>query len=341
MDLSTERWDSLTPAEREVLARQLAKQLPSGFSFQAIRCFELGKSQHHVAFFQQDIATFALIPGAVVSLGYDADRPWEPHHDELESWHGTSREYGIDKTIQEYVADVTLRVRQVELSPFLIETTAGELGWERIGSDDHEVQDILRQFGSRQQQFQVCRGDSSTRVCRGQQGEIIAERSLRHTHADLAAQLAATGFRFPTSNEWEYACGCGAETLFRWGDHVPCDRYPTDVSPAEAAWRRQWVLAAGKVEPPAKRFTSDWDYHQQPNAFGLVIAKNPYNYELVAEIGVTRGGDGGCTICGGAGFFIGWLTLATSYFEEHACKHDPAEPISHGFTIGRRALELR
>ena len=92
---------------------------------------------------------------------------------------------------------------------------------------------------------------------------------------------------------------------------------------------------------PRGGFSSDWDYHRQPNAFGLLIASNPYKYELVAEIGVTRGGDGGCTICGGAGFFFGWLTLATAYFEEHSCKHDPTEPISHGYAVGRRVLELR
>jgi hypothetical protein len=62
---------------------------------------------------------------------------------------------------------------------------------------------------------------------------------------------------------------------------------------------------------------------------------------LVSKIGITRGGDGGSTICGGAGFFDGWLTLAKAYFEEHSCKHDPLEPITHGFTVGRRVLELR
>ncbi len=61
----------------------------------------------------------------------------------------------------------------------------------------------------------------------------------------------------------------------------------------------------------------------------------------MAEIGTTRGGDGGCTICGGAGFFMGWLTLATAYFEEHSCKHDPAEPISSGYTVARRVLGLQ
>lgn len=340
MDLSAERWEGVTSAEREDLARRLAKQLPHGFTFQAVRLFRLGERQHHVALYQKGNAAFALVPGAEISLGHDADRPWEPNPDELESWQGTSEEYGIAKTIREYIAAVTLPVRRANLLPFLFETAAGELGWEPIGMDDPDVQSILREHGT-QRQVEVSRGSTTTRVRRGQDGQFMAERSLAHTHADLAARLAATGFRFPTSDEWEYACGAGAPTLFRWGDHVPCDRYPTDVSPAEAAWRRQWALSGGKLERPAEGFTSDWDYHRQPNAFGLLIASNPYKYELVAEIGVTRGGDGGCTICGGTGFFIGWLTLATSYFEEHSCKHDPAEPISQGYTVGRRVLELR
>jgi hypothetical protein len=38
---------------------------------------------------------------------------------------------------------------------------------------------------------------------------------------------------------------------------------------------------------------------------------------------------------------MGWLTLASAYFEEHSCNHDPTEPVAHGYTIGRRVLELR
>jgi formylglycine-generating enzyme required for sulfatase activity len=340
MDLSIERWDGVTSAEREAIARRLAMQLPSGFTFHATRPYRLGERQHHVALYQKDNATFALVPGSAVSLGYDAVRPWEPNPDELESWQRTAEEYGIAKALQEYIAEVTLRLRRVELPPLLIETTAGELGWEAIGVEDPEVQEILRQYGT-QSQVEVSRGDARTRVRRGSEGSIITERSLSRTHAELAAQLRATGFRFPTSDEWEYACGGGTPTLFRWGDHVPCDCYPTDVSPAEAAWRRQWVLSAGKLEYPAEAFPSNWHHHRRPNGFGLFIASDPYKYELVAEIGITRGGDGGCTICGGAGFFIGWLTLATAYFEEHSCKHDPTEPISHGYTVGRRVLDLQ
>jgi hypothetical protein len=340
MDLSIERWESVTPTEREEIANRLEKELPLGFTFQCIRHCRLGAVQNHIAFFQKDGAFFVFVPGSEVSLGYDRDRPWEPNQDELESWQETAEEYGIAETIQEHVASVTLSVRRVKLAPFLIETVAEEPGWESIGVDDPEVQEILREHAM-DKHVEAIRGNTHTRVKRDRDGSVIAERALALTHADLTAQMRATGFRFPTSDEWEYACGGGASTLFRWGDHVPCDRYPTDVSPAEANWRRQWVLSAGELEYPPEGFTSDWDHHRQPNGFGLFIASNPYKCELVAETGITRGGDGGCNICGGAGFFIGWLTLATAYFEEDFCKHDPSEPISHGYTVGRKVLELR
>ena len=115
-------------------------------------------------------------------------------------------------------------------------------------------------------------------------------------------------------DEWEYLCGGGADTLFRWGDHAPCDRYP---------------LGRGES-----------DLERRPNAFGLTIAFDPYQFELTATPGTTRGGDGGNTVCGGAGFFVGWLILATAYFEKEACRHDRTEVIDLGYTVGRRVLEL-
>jgi hypothetical protein len=319
MDLSAERWESVESSEREAIARRLADELPSGFSFQGIHRFRCGERQHHVALYQQNDATFALMPSAAAVIGYDADRPWEPAPDELESWQCTSEEYGIDKSIREYIASVTTRIRRAELPPFLIETNAREFGWESVDTDDAEVRDILREYGKKSRgTVEISRGGATIRVRWDQNGAKVAERSVSCTHAELASRLAAAGFRFPTSDEWEYACGGGAPTLFRWGDHVPCDRYPTD-----------------------KGFTSDWNCHREPNAFGLSIASDPYKYELVSEIGVTRGGDGGGMICGGIGFFVGWLTLATAYFEEHSCRHEAAKPVCAGFTFGRRVLELR
>jgi hypothetical protein len=270
MDLSLERWEGSTPAEREATARRLAGQLPAGFAFDSVRPYRLGEQEHQVALYQQEAATFALLPGGPATLGYAADRLWEPNPEEQESWQGTAEEYGIDKTIHQFVAEVTLRPRQAAFAPFLIETAAVELGWEPIGADEPEVKAILREHGAHRQVTMTCEG-VSTRVRKGEDGSILAERSLARTHAELAAQLRATGFRFPTSDEWEYACGGGAPTLFRWGDHVPCDRYPSaskltgtctgDPTPSACSsprtrtstswWRRSERRAAATADVPS------------------------------------------------------------------------------------------
>ncbi|MBD2092276.1 hypothetical protein H6F67_20720 [Microcoleus sp. FACHB-1515] len=337
MDLSREKWQAMCLSDRQVLARQLAIQLPTGFAFHSIERYQLGEEEHHVALYQQGDATFTLIPGGEVSIGFDAYL-WQPNIDELESWQDTTAAYDLDMSLTEHLAAATLPIRQTVLPPLLIETIASAIGWEAIDSSDPQVQDILQEYGLRH--VEVVQGNRRIRSRPTANGEVIAERATNPTHAEVAAQYRRFGFRLPTADEWEYVCGGGASTLFRWGDHVPCDRYPTDVNPEEAAWRRQWALSAGELEYPPQGFTADWIAHQQPNALGLSIASDPYQSELVAESGITRGGDGGCTICGGAGFFVGWLPLATAYFEAHSCTYDPSKSISVGYTIARRVLEL-
>jgi hypothetical protein len=270
-------------------------------------------TRRRVAFFRQGTSEFALIPGGPVILGYEASRPWQPDPDELETWQDYDDGwFKPGQTIQECIAEVTLRPHRVEFSPFLIEKTAGEIGWEPIGLDDPIVQQMLGVLGACSEYERAHEG-GETRVRRGDDGSIQAERFLNWTHADLAERLAIAGFRFPTSDEWEYACGAGAPTLFKWGDHVP----------------REWWT-----------YPYDWDLYLQPNPFGISIATDCAKFELVAEIGTTRGGDGGDSGHGGAGAFITWLRYATAYFEESYCRHDSAKPITTGFTIGRRVLAL-
>jgi hypothetical protein len=108
------------------------------------------------------------------------------------------------------------------------------------------------------------------------------------------------------------------------GEHAPCDRYPS------------WELMC-----PQQDLAFDWEQHRRPNAFGRCIASDPCKSEFTSEIGVTRGGDGASATCSDAGFFIGWLTLATAYFEDGTCRHGASKPFTPGYSIGRRVLELR
>lgn len=121
---------------------------------------------------------------------------------------------------------------------------------------------------------------------------VEAVDPMRECETDYETEvdsLAEAGLRLPTPDEWEWACGAGATTLFRWGDDCPTDRY--------------------SVDGPGP--------HSELNAWGLKIGQDPYEDERTADPAVVCGGDGGGMICGGAGFFLGWLTLATSFRDTH------------------------
>ncbi|MBX7223706.1 MAG: SUMF1/EgtB/PvdO family nonheme iron enzyme [Blastocatellia bacterium] len=339
--LTLEQWDSLSAIEAEAFARQLAQELPTGFEFEQVRRYQLGDQNRLIAGFRFQQTPFVLIPGGTVTLGFDLAQNWKPNPDELESWQQSAEEYEIEDSLEDFLSFVTLRPREVTFSPFLIETRASEVGWQEIPESDPVVQEAIKnslQGGTNS--ILYSQGNATTRVTRAPDGTITARRAKPVKHSGLTKELAKAGFRFPTSDEWEYVCGGGAGTLFRWGDHAPCDRYPTDISPAEAAWRTKWVESFGKLEYPAEGFEADFDLHRKPNGFGVQIAEDPYKMELTAEPDLIRGGDGGSVICGGAGFFLGWMTLATSYFEEHVCRRNPKENIQAGYTIGRRVLPL-
>ncbi|MGW6982707.1 hypothetical protein ACWGE1_25260 [Streptomyces sp. NPDC054932] len=113
----------------------------------------------------------------------------------------------------------------------------------------------------------------------------VENEALTDDPADMPAVLAARGLRMPGADEWEHACGAGADTLFRWGNECPLD---------EASYG-----AGGGVR-------------HEPNAFGLHIAYDSYATELSAEPTAVHGGDGGEAVCGGYGDLLAWLPLATA-----------------------------
>ncbi|MFJ5806232.1 hypothetical protein [Streptomyces sp. NPDC093093] len=113
----------------------------------------------------------------------------------------------------------------------------------------------------------------------------VEDEDLTEPPADMPAVLADRGLRMPSPDEWEHACGAGADTLFRWGDEVPLDRVP---------------------------YGDDSGPQNQPNAFGLCIAYDTYRTELSSDVTAVHGGDGGESVCGGYGSMQAWLPLATA-----------------------------
>jgi hypothetical protein len=259
-------------------------------------------------------AVFSLLPGGKATLGFSGD--WKPSAEELNSWKETQEEYELPGSCPaEFITTVTTPLRTVEIPPLLVEVKFQNFQWVSLANDDPLLERVRDNPA-------VCDGQAfsdgrrTIKVTRGSDGSLLgfSHREQELSYSQIIADFTGQGFRLPSADEWEYACAGGSRTLFHWGDHVPCDWYP--------------------VDPPQR----GWNRHREPNGFGLSIASNPYELELLSEPGVSRGGDGGCNVCGGVGFFMGWLPLASSWKDGYP--YDASEPLDLGNYFVRRVLEL-
>ena len=74
------------------------------------------------------------------------------------------------------------------------------------------------------------RGGDGVEVHFGEDGHVVRARTKDHApaHEDALGRVAQLGLRLSTPDEWDYARGAGAPTLFRWGDGTPESGYPYD-----------------------------------------------------------------------------------------------------------------
>ncbi|MEG4485207.1 hypothetical protein [Microcoleus sp. D2_18a_B4] len=283
--MELQEWQNLSEEQKNRYSQELAAHLPQSVIFKGLRFYPDGGPELSIAIFEYGGALFSLMPGGEVQVGYEASN-FHPTDEQIESFQNSSEEYEIDRDIYSYVQSVTTPPRKVTISPMLVEIQPTKIGFEPIGSDELKIQNLLKDFP---QSSSVNRGNRYG-FEGGKDGAVAAWQIISKTQEEITTELAAQGLRLLTFDEWEYACAAGNTTLFRWGDFCPSDFYPTDNR-------------------------ADWTLHLQPNLFGLHIAQNPYDCEIISEKYRFRGGDGGCFICGGVGFFLGWLTLATAYWE--------------------------
>ena len=277
--LNLERWNALTPSECETVARKLSRHLPPPWQFTEIRLCRGRQNSHNMAFFDWNGAAFALIPGGKATLGYDRDSPLVLNDEQFEEWLYSQKDAVELITFEKYMDKMMTPLRTVTIEPFLMEVGAKLFGIV----ENFEGVPVLKPIN--------------------QSGNTYSVRQASHRHT--LEIISQDGFRFPSSNEWEYACAAGSRTLWHWGNEYPLHCYP--------------------------KMCQDWDLNLKPNAFGLNIAIYPYDWEFCAESQIMRGGDGGDSMYEKKGATMAWLSLASAFFK--------VEPIDD--TEGQLGARLR
>ena len=135
------------------------------------------------------------------------------------------------------------------------------------------------------------------------------------TYDELCENLKEEGFSLANLDEWEYLCGGGCRTLFPWGDDLDYNMNLLYFS---------------------KEGNDKYDL-EEPNFFGLSIAYDPYKMEIIDDKFFSKGGDGGCNICGGLGDFLGYLPCSP-YFNQVIDYEE--EDLNGDFNFYRRIIRI-
>jgi Uncharacterized conserved protein len=319
--LYREEYDKLSQVEREALLRSLT-ETNMQFIFLRFEKFSRFGMQTDTAAYECDGREFVFVPGNTVTLGWESYAIGMDNDTRLDMKESLE-EYGI-MDLDVFLRENMSPLRTITVSPMLVERELNDIGWRRVSLESSELkpfqENIKEHFHLDTKYFSI---HKEMRIYRKNE-EVVAELYNPISFVDFLNQIHKNGFLLPTEDEWEYLCGGGSRTLFRWGDSFDYEMKLYHFKAINENADAPYTL-------------------QLPNQFGLSIAYDPYKQEVVENSEFfLKGGDGGCNICGGLGIALGYLPTAT-YFRSKCLSNDELDyrsDIGGNYTFYRRVVRL-
>jgi hypothetical protein len=316
-------WNALAEKEAIAILTFLTEtQLPE-FTIRSFERFSKFNQHTFTVVLDYKGGEFVFVPGDTVTLGLEAYPMTAANKQHLAELNGTTPAE-TDVWLQARLSPV----RTVTIAPMIVERYAQETGYFQVRMDDErlvtnkyfkEALDAIHQSSREKYAYTV---NDSFRLNKDGK-DIKAFLNEPASYDELVADVTNSGFRFPTEDEWEYLCGGGSGTIYPWGNEI--DR------------TKKYRHFAADHHPDTPFFLDTF------NHFGIVIANNPYHYEITMDSEwFLKAGDGGCNICGGSGLEIGYLSAGTYYRDP--CIFDEEmnykEDLAGEYTYSRRIKRL-
>jgi len=288
-NLYNEAYSLLPMEEKKEILENLAKK----YNMELLRfeTFSKYSKSTFTAIFKYKESEFVFVPGDTVTLGYEGlpKNLSDESLDQLKYFSKNPNEF-----LEEYIRDNFSKVRKATIKPMLVERDLQTVAWRKSNLEELKDfdSDLLKDYNEfKSSNYNRLTLDETARFTKvGNDIEIELYDDI--SYEELCENLKDEGFSLANLDEWEYLCGGGCRTLFPWGDDID---YNMNLF--------YYTKKGNKYDL------------EEPNFFGLSIAYDPYKMEIIDNKSFSKGGDGGCNVCGGFGEFLGYLSCSP-YFNQ-------------------------
>ena len=310
-NLYNEAYSLLPMEEKKEILENLAKK----YNMELLRfeTFSKYSKSTFTAIFKYKESEFVFVPGDTVTLGYEGlpKNLSDESLDQLKYFSKNPNEF-----LEEYIRDNFSKVRKATIKPILVERDLQILAWRKSNLEELKdfYSDLLKDHNEfKSSNYNRLTLDETARFTKvGNDIEIELYDDI--SYEELCENLKEEGFSLANLDEWEYLCGGGCRTLFPWGDDID---YNMNLF--------YYTKKGNKYDL------------EEPNFFGLSIAYDPYKMEIIDNKSFSKGGDGGCNICGGYGDFLGYLPCSP-YFNQVIDYEE--EDLNGDFNFYRRIIRI-